>query len=204
MIALMAFASKRPPLPPLELIRAAQAGDRQSIDRLVRSSMWIVLARSKRYLREGVEHDDLIQVALAGAAVNSDMFGGVLRAIETFDPTRGSNFWSHVTAWVESALGRYHEVEHHPMLRSRVELSDDIAAGHDPEREADVRKRLRKLLKLPAQKLSALVGWGEGRTFSEIGEQIGVSRESARKITAAARVAQGGKATAGSRNRGPR
>lgn len=190
-----------PPLPAPELIAAAQAGDRRAIDRLVRASMWIVTARVKRW-PEAYDRDDLVQVALAGASVRSDTFGGVMRAIETYDPTRGANFWSHVTKCVDSALRRYVEHMRHPMLRAPcVDLSEAPAAPHNPEAETSARQRLWKLRGLPSRQLAVLVGWGEGKTFAEIGTELGISRESARKLAMEGREAQDAPLVLGRRNR---
>ena len=160
--------------------------------------MWIATARVKRWPE--FDHDDLMQVALAGAT-GGEKFGGVMRAIETHDAARGANFWSHVTRCVDSALWRHHELMGHPMLASRTELFEALIAPEDPEAQASAREALAEIARLPRREGHALLAWGEGKTFHEIGRELGVSRELARQIAMHGRCMLHTPSVRGRRNR---
>ena len=61
------------------LIAAAQAGDRRAADRLVRQNGGLVTHIAMRFIGRGCELEDLIQIGSMG----------LLKAIRTFDLTRG-------------------------------------------------------------------------------------------------------------------
>ena len=66
----------------LELIAAAQAGDRRAADKLVRQNGGLVSHIALRFLGRGQELEDLIQIGSMG----------LLKAIRTFDPSRACAF----------------------------------------------------------------------------------------------------------------
>jgi RNA polymerase sigma factor (sigma-70 family) len=63
--------------------------------------MWIVEAQAKRAKRPEI-FDDLVQVGLSGGLEDQ----GLLRAIRTYDATKGANFWTHATVWIWGAIRR--------------------------------------------------------------------------------------------------
>ncbi len=200
------------PLPSLELIAKAQAGNKLAINKLIAAAMWIVTAQVRRWARIMPDEDkeDLQQIALAGAAQAGKQLGGLMRAIQTFDRDKGNNFWTHCTTWVTAELQRTHasrKSEHRrmPGYRVEVELHDShnggrrgakdrdgeegstpdpvqLAAPDNPEAQADARMQLAKLSRMPHRMRMALAMRVSEQEFADIGEELGVSREWARRI----------------------
>jgi RNA polymerase sigma factor (sigma-70 family) len=77
-----------------ELAARAIGGDRDSRARLVSASLPLLRRLARRYAGGGVELSDLEQDAVVG----------LLRALERFDPTRGTPFWAYARWWVRQAL----------------------------------------------------------------------------------------------------
>jgi RNA polymerase primary sigma factor len=78
-------------------VLAAQAGDPQSRHDLVRDFLPLIggVARTYRGL-PGIERRELIQEGVLG----------LLRALERYDPTLGTPFWSYASWWVRQAMQR--------------------------------------------------------------------------------------------------
>ena len=77
------------------LVGAAQAGDAAARARLVDAFMPLI-ARTARIYRDSpqVERLELLQEGVVG----------LLRALERFDPERGTPFWAYASAWVRQAM----------------------------------------------------------------------------------------------------
>lgn len=128
------------PLPPAELITKAQQGSKAAMSRLIGLSMWIVTAQVRKWAQvmPDEDRDDLTQVALAGAARKGLCLGGLMRAIETYDATKGNNFWTHCTTWVIAEMRRTYaakqrEARRMPGFAVEVQLHDahNGSKGHD-------------------------------------------------------------------------
>jgi RNA polymerase primary sigma factor len=78
----------------LELARAAASGDASARERLIRANLRFVVSIARRYARNGVPLEDLI----------NDGNIGLMRAAERFDPERGFKFISYAVWWVRQAI----------------------------------------------------------------------------------------------------
>jgi RNA polymerase sigma-32 factor len=87
-----------------ELAQRARAGDRAATRRLVESNLATVLPIAMQYRRWGVDVEDVIQQGNLG----------LLKAIERFDPTRGTCLSTYARHWIRAEIGeyvaRYHRV----------------------------------------------------------------------------------------------
>jgi RNA polymerase sigma factor (sigma-70 family) len=77
-----------------ELAARAIGGDHGARTRLVAASLPLLRRLARRYAGGGVDLADLEQDAVVG----------LLRALERFDPTRGTPFWAYARWWVRQAL----------------------------------------------------------------------------------------------------
>src|SRR5919199_6002909 len=89
---------RRPVLPESverRLIVAAQAGDRRARARLVEAFMPLIASVARLY-RESprVQRVELLQEGVVG----------LLRALERYDPDRGTPFWAYASWWVRQAM----------------------------------------------------------------------------------------------------
>lgn len=202
-LAAARFAFLSRPQPSVELLSAARDSDKKAVSKLIAATMWIVHARVRRALRSGRDDaDDLAQVALAGSATEGGVFGGLMRAIQTYDPEAGHAWWTYATMWIDSALKDHrHRARRQRRAASTVSYEDVASARaerprgamrigdpalqspHNPEREADARSRLRRIVHLPARERLAVVAHVAGASYKEIGRSLGVKRERARVIT---------------------
>jgi RNA polymerase primary sigma factor len=76
------------------LAARAVAGDRQARSELVSQSLPLLRRVARRYAGRGVELNDLEQDAVVG----------LMRALERFDPERGTPFWVYARWWIRQAL----------------------------------------------------------------------------------------------------
>lgn len=190
-------------LPEPELLAAAKAGSAAAQDKLIRMSMWVVRARVRMWTGDP---DDLTQIALTGGALNSKQFGGLMRAIETFDPEGGQNFWSHATKAIDMALSRSQSNVERPRRKGGRQMSIDrlteerigstdhrksaglnyaadfpeLTHQSTPEQVAGARSVLELIEKLPERRRVALLSYyAEGLNMKAVGERLGVSRQRA-------------------------
>ena len=145
------------PMPRTELealILAAQGGDIRARDRVLMQTLRLVTLEVHRYARRYQctdAIDDLTQVACVGAsdggapakgtARASGCTGGVLRAIETFDASRGRAWATWATQWIRAEIrswlatsqlgGRGVHVRQARIRRVRDQLTQ--ALGREPE-----------------------------------------------------------------------
>ena len=77
-----------------ELAVRARAGDREARAQLVSASLPLLRRIARRYAGGGVDLVDL----------EHDAVVGLLRALERFDPERGTPFWAYARWWVRQAL----------------------------------------------------------------------------------------------------
>jgi RNA polymerase primary sigma factor len=87
-----------PPLPSsaeaLHLFERSAQGDREARRRVVEGNLRLVVKRALRWSGRGVALGDLIQEGNLA----------LLRAAESFDPSRGGRFSSYATHWIDRAL----------------------------------------------------------------------------------------------------
>lgn len=87
----------------LELLQRAQAGDIDARNTVVARNMGLVLTlayRIVRTIRRPDLLDDLVQAGVAGYRNR----GGLLRAIELFDPDREVRFSTYASLWIRDAM----------------------------------------------------------------------------------------------------
>ena len=77
-----------------ELIKKAQKGDREAVEKLLYANLRYVVAIAKKYKDRGVPLADLIN--------EGNM--GLLKAIKRFDPKRNVRFMSYAIWWVKQAI----------------------------------------------------------------------------------------------------
>jgi len=135
-----------------ELGRRSQAGDEQARWALVMANANFVRSLATRYLREGVEHEDLVAEGLAG----------LLEGAARFDPARGIKFITYGAWWIKRAILRH--------VRTFGQ------AVHVPKYKHHELVELRRLSAALAQEL------GRNPTASELEEATGATPREIREL----------------------
>lgn len=78
-------------------LRLAAEGDEAAVERLIVNNYPLVAGIARRFLGRGVELDDLIQIGLIG----------MLKAIRSFDDTRGNAFSTYAVPLIMGEIRRY-------------------------------------------------------------------------------------------------
>lgn len=81
----------------LELLRAAQEGDRQACERMVEENNGLIWSIVRRYYGRGVEADDLYQLGCLG----------FLKAVQGFDFTYGTCFSTYAVPKIAGEIRRF-------------------------------------------------------------------------------------------------
>jgi RNA polymerase sigma-32 factor len=122
------------------LARAAQLGDAQAFDRLVRAHLRLVFAIAGEYRRFGSSMNDLVSEGMLG----------LVTAARRFDPERGARLAVYSAHWIRSFLRRYtlssRRIVGPPSTRNGRYLLANLAraerdlteanGGTEPDREA--------------------------------------------------------------------
>ncbi len=81
----------------LELIQKAQAGDRDSAERLVEENAGLIWSVARRFMGRGTEPDDLYQLGCLG----------FLKAVEGFDTNYGTQFSTYAVPKISGEIRRF-------------------------------------------------------------------------------------------------
>jgi RNA polymerase sigma factor (sigma-70 family) len=181
----LAALGRRPRLTPAEehdLIVAAKKGDRQARAVLVEAFMPLIGSVAQLY-RETVrvERIELLQEGVVG----------LLRALERYDPERGTPFWAFAAWWVRQAMQQLVSELTRPVvlsdraLRRLSRLRDAHHAGlqstgREPSRDEIARhsglsvEQIDDLMSVdrPSRSLDEQVGGGDGNDIGSLGDLI--------------------------------
>jgi RNA polymerase sigma factor (sigma-70 family) len=80
----------------IELARRARAGDDVAKQRLIEANLRLVVQIARRYINRGLPLPDLIEEGNLG----------LLRAVDKFEPDRGTRFATYATWWIRQAVAR--------------------------------------------------------------------------------------------------
>ena len=83
--------------PTVELLLAAQKGDREAQERLFAENSRLIWSVVRRYLGRGVEQEDLYQLGCIG----------FLKAVEGFDPAYGTQFSTYAVPKIAGEMRRF-------------------------------------------------------------------------------------------------
>jgi RNA polymerase primary sigma factor len=80
----------------IELGRQIQEGDDEALLKLVAGNLRLVVSIAKRYMRQGMDFEDLIQEGNLG----------LMLAARKFDPSMGNKFSTYATWWIRQSITR--------------------------------------------------------------------------------------------------
>jgi RNA polymerase primary sigma factor len=141
-----------------ELVAQAQAGDPGAKARLVAAFMPLITSVARTYRSGYVQHQELLQEGVVG----------LLRALEGFDPSRGTPFWAYASWWVRQAMQQLVSELTRPVV-----LSD---------------RALRHLARVKDVHRETLQSLGREATPAELAEQAGLTQHQIDDLLATERV----------------
>ena len=135
------------------IARVQQNRDRDAQEHLVRANIGWVAQIAKRWIRPGVEEEDLMQVGCMG----------LLKAIDRFDLSRTFRLTTYSSWWIRQAMDRYImdtnrtirlPIYLHPVMQAlkqdEVTGDETVLADYTPEQVAIVRQAMRAVHSLDA------------------------------------------------------
>ena len=133
--------------PEEDLIRAAKSGDARAREELIERLLPLIVSIARSFRVEGVDFGDLIQEGCVG----------LLRALERFDPDRGTPFAAYATWWIRFSL---------------QELRSDFMRPLRLPPQA-----LRQLSQLKSEHARLYAAEGHEPSLDELAERTGIDRE---------------------------
>src|SRR5262245_14631021 len=79
-----------------ELARRVEDGDREARDRMARANLRLVVSLARGYAGRGLPLEDLVAEGNLG----------LLRAVEGFDPNKGTRFSTYASYWIRQSIQR--------------------------------------------------------------------------------------------------
>jgi RNA polymerase sigma factor (sigma-70 family) len=116
-----------------ELILASQKGDRRARARLVEAFMPLIASVARLYRGSPrIERVELLQEGVVG----------LLRALERYDPDRGTPFWAYASWWVRQAMQQLVSELTRPVVLSDRALRDlaRLRSAHEEKRRETGRE----------------------------------------------------------------
>jgi RNA polymerase primary sigma factor len=142
------------------LVAAAKAGDATARARLVEAFLPLIGSVARTYRGGHVERTELLQEGVVG----------LLRALEGFDPERGTPLWAYAAWWVRQAMQQLVAELTRPVV-----LSD---------------RALRHLSRLKQAREEALQETGREPSHAELGERSGLTDDQVANLLATERPAR--------------
>lgn len=127
-----------------ELAIKAKAGDKEARNKMIESNLRLVISIAKKYLKSGMEFNDLI----------SEGTTGLITALDKFDHTKGFKFSTYATWWIHQAINRA--------------IQSQTTAVHIP---ANVQESIRKMKKVSRELAQEI---GREPNAEEIANRMGV------------------------------
>jgi RNA polymerase sigma factor (sigma-70 family) len=190
----------------LDLAEQNFVGDVAARNQLVTAHLPLVAKIASKYRRDSVEYDDLV----------SEGQLGLIRAAQTFDPSKGARFSTYAAFWVKASITQFVErsksvvkqgyrsgkpdetlntlaFKDDPGGNKRINTLGDQSQP-DPWQQIVSKRNGEELTELALSPLSerervifeARHLADEPQTLSEVGKQLGISRERTRQIEATA------------------
>ncbi len=147
----------------IELARQIKKGDKQALNKLVRSNLKFVVYIAREYEERGLPLDELI----------SEGNLGLMEAANRFDPERGYKFISYAVWWIRQsilrALAKYSRLVRVPINRTWV-LQKMTNIVNDLEQDlgrAPALEEVAKELNIPVEELSENLSYLKHEVFLE-------------------------------------
>lgn len=164
---------------------SALAAAERARERIVLSNTRLVVALARKFVVPGLTFDDLLAAG----------FLPLMRAVDLFDVSRGFRFSTYATWAVRNHLLRVRKQRHADQSRFRtgedsvIRKHLDEAEPDDAPPDASDNRRVGDLLRSLDDRERTIVearfglnGHHRGRTFKEIGELVGLSKERVRQL----------------------
>src|SRR5215211_3168857 len=167
-------------------LKAKVAAAADAKDRFIRSNLRLVVSIARRYpLPQGMDLLDLIQEGNLGLE----------HAVDKFDWRRGFKFSTYATFWIRQAIGRALD-QKASLIRIPGDRSASLraalrqASGDGETLDQTNAELLGTLDRRARYAVEARFGLldGERKSFREVGEQLGVTAEAARRLVSRAVV----------------